>query len=312
MSEEVQEPMDVQQENELLEITRRELLMGAGMTLGGMLLLESFTQPAEAQQIAMLTGRVSTSPTLAMYEKPVFTAPAGSMSVIEHSKADTLFWTDIFAEHSMFFANMLPGPELAAYRQQALEFEDAFRKRFAQTQAVCLDPSTYKAYNCETIDMIKRLLEYKLTMRELQKTGRLHGSLVWPLFWTHTAREADRSTRRLAQLNGGDPDYSTSEVIKFWGIQMEEHADFAAHLLDPKEKALQEIAERTSNAFAIARRNPVPVKAPAMLLAKTIEGYKKHVEKGLVTGQIDSAIDPRLMDHVRREAVRFQDELRRA
>lgn len=93
---------------------------------------------------------------------------------------------------------------------------------------------------------------------------------------------------------------------------MEEHANFAEQLLDPNERMLKSLAAKTADSFGVLRRNPVPLKAPNMVAAKAIEKYKASVEKGLVTGEVQSAIDPRLMDHVRREAVRFQDEFKRA
>jgi hypothetical protein len=39
--------------------------------------------------------------------------------------------------------------------------------------------------------------------------------------------------------------------------------------------------------------------------------FKTAGARGIETAQIKSIIDPRLADHVRREAVKFADELRR-
>lgn len=44
----------------------------------------------------------------------------------------------------------------------------------------------------------------------------------------------------------------------------------------------------------------------------SITDFKTAAEQGIETGQIKSIIHPALADHVRREAVRFRDELLRA
>ena len=40
--------------------------------------------------------------------------------------------------------------------------------------------------------------------------------------------------------------------------------------------------------------------------------FKTAAEKGIATGKIKSIIDPALADHVRREAIKAADDLRRA
>jgi hypothetical protein len=45
--------------------------------------------------------------------------------------------------------------------------------------------------------------------------------------------------------------------------------------------------------------------------AEEIINFKTAAEKGIQTGKIKSIIDPALADHVRREAVKFADELKR-
>lgn len=46
--------------------------------------------------------------------------------------------------------------------------------------------------------------------------------------------------------------------------------------------------------------------------AQTIIDFKTAAEKGILAGHIKSIIHPALADHVRREAVRFRNELMRA
>ena len=46
--------------------------------------------------------------------------------------------------------------------------------------------------------------------------------------------------------------------------------------------------------------------------AETILDFKTKAARGIEAGRIKSIIDPRLADHVRREALKFVDELKRA
>jgi hypothetical protein len=49
-----------------------------------------------------------------------------------------------------------------------------------------------------------------------------------------------------------------------------------------------------------------------MAAVQTIIDFKTAAEKGVRAGEIKSIIHPAVADHVRREAVRFKDELARA
>jgi hypothetical protein len=102
-------------------------------------------------------------------------------------------------------------------------------------------------------------------------------------------------------------------VIDFWSKTMGEHSAFIAHLLDPQEKLLIEQAERLHRAF----ENPAALRGdgradPVMKAAEEVLDFKTVGEKGISSGVIKSIIRPELAAHVRREAVRFIDELKRA
>jgi hypothetical protein len=239
---------------------------------------------------------------------PVY-LPAGD-DPVSHSIADTLFWTDQMAEHASFFVMLMPGPEMAGPRARAEEFQSRFAARMEKTCAARLDKTNYVAFNRATVEMTKRLVDFKREMQAEQESGRLR-SLVWPLFFDHTAREGERFVRRLDQLSKGDAGLDAAEVVEFWARIMDEHAEFIAHLLDPQEDALIEKALDSSAAFRDLRQKRGS-KAEADALAKGIIDFKTAAGKGITAGQIKSIIPPALADHVRREAVKFEDELRRA
>jgi hypothetical protein len=277
--------------------TRREVLAVGGATL----VATVFAPSSGLAQVAGTTTRNGGA-------KPVY-LPAGN-DPVSHSVADTLFWSDQMAEHASFFVTLMPGRELAAPRARAEQFQAGFAAHMEKARTARLDKSNYVAFNRSTVEMTRRLVDFKREMQKEQESGRMR-SLVWPLFFDHTAREGERFARRLDQLSKGDADLDASEVVEFWARIMDEHAEFIAHLLDPQEDALIEKALNSSAAFRELREKRGS-KAEADALAKGIIDFKTAAGKGITAGQIKSIIPPALADHVRREAVKFEDELKRA
>ena len=120
---------------------------------------------------------------------------------------------------------------------------------------------------------------------------------------------------RLTRLNRGDAAFSRAEVVPFWSQIMDEHSLFIAHLLDPEEQALIHAARRTSETFRQLRSSGASAAGandPVRTAVDEIIDFKTAAERGIQTGRIRSIIHPALADHVRREAVRFRDELARA
>ena len=300
-------------------VSRRKLVELAGVTLVG----ASFFA---ASGCATRTGpspfpRVDAGPirpqavggaqvgTLNGGTKPIYVTRPGSRDPVEHSVADTLFWGEQMMEHAMFFVMLMPGPELARPRGQAEQFQRQFTDHLARLRGSRLDQGNYAAFNETTVTLTRRLIDYKREMEQAQTSGR-YRTLVWPTFFDHTRGEAERFVRRLEQLDRGDTSYQRAEVVPFWSDKMAEHAQFIAHLLDPEERLLIGAAEQTSETFRGLERQP-----GSDSVATAVQGiidFKTAAERGIQTGQIRSIIHPALADHVRREAVRFQDELMRA
>ena len=284
-------------------------LGGCTSALGGMaapMFPNAPTGPIGAQTIAGVPVG-----TLRGGTKPIYVAPPGSMDPVAHSVADTLFWGEQMMEHAMFFAMLMPGPELAAQRGEAERFQRAFADHLATLRQSRLDAGNYAAFNRTTLDLTSRLADYKQRMEDAQVAGQIR-SLVWPTFFDHTRNEAIRFDNRLNQLNNGNVTFDRREVVPFWADKMEEHSLFVAHLLDPTEKVLIGAAETSAGAFAKLEKAPVASKDPALAAAQSIINFKVAAEKGINAGQIKSIIHPALADHVVREAVRFKDELQRA
>src|SRR5688572_16153918 len=299
--------------------TRRQLLKAGGLAVaGGMIggcatatgINPAVPPAAKLIQDPKQTGSASVGPgsvpSGAPHPKPTFVAR--DRDPVAYSVADNLFWNDIMMEHAMFFQMLMPGPELDQSRRQAEEFTRLFASQFERSRGVTAE--NYVAFNRATIDLAKRFSEYKNTMREHQATGKVR-TLVWPLFFEHTAREADRFAERLAVYNRRQIEFDRSEVVDFWSKTMGEHSGFIAHLLDPQEKLLIDQASKLEDAFL--RKGFRQVRGDeVMKAAEEVLDFKTVGEKGIYAGKIKSIIPPSLASHVRREAVRFIDELKRA
>lgn len=265
------------------------------------------------------------------YEKQMILPEATNLEPRDLVWADARFAVDIMGEHSLFFSLLLP-PELAPEeKKQAQKFQQQYLKLFARIDSK--GPPTageVKAYVRDIGAQIQPLIEYKEENHRRQVDGSLQ-SLVWPLFFDHTRREAVRWVARMEDIADGHVELNRKEVVQFWGGIMDEHARFVAHLLDPEEYELVAKAFRTSDIFqALQNGKTGPVRAlvtqPADTMrsllknpeldavesaAETILDFKTDAARKIETGQIKSIIHPVLADHVRREAVKFLDELRR-
>jgi Domain of unknown function (DUF2935) len=287
-------------------IKRRDILLAGGAALAGTTLLGTLSDVAWGQDVRRPGVTTRNGGT-----KPIFVPESGTTDPVAHSLADNLFWNDILMEHAKFFVMLMPGPELAAQRKRAEQFQATFANQFAKAQKARLDRGNFANFNRSTVELVRPFIDFKNEMRAAQESGKLN-SLVWPLFFEHTAREAERFTRRLTRLSGGDAMLDRNEVVDFWTLIMAEHADFIAHLLDPAEAALVNKAMQTSTAFRQLRAQRPPSKDPVESAVNDIIDFKTAAEKGIQAGQIKSIIHPALADHVRREAVKFADELQRA
>lgn len=283
--------------SDLPSVVRRRVL------LGGVALVATSCVPAIAQrQYPGVTARMGGT-------KPTYLPDAGSRDPVAHSVAENLFWNEQLMEHALFFTMLMPGPELASQRAEAEGFKALFAERLANSGAAT--QANYRAFNQTTIDAVRRFVDYKHRMREEQAAGRLK-SLVWPTFFDHTAREGEYFADRLARLSTGDVSFDPTRTAEFWTLIMGEHADFVAHLLDPAERELVATAMKTSQDFhALHAMNPAP-RDRAIQGVDDILDFKVAAQKGIQTGAIKSIIHPALADHVRREALKAADDLRRA
>jgi len=267
------------------------------------------------------------------YEKPVILPEMDDKDPARHAWADARFATDIMAEHALFFALLMPEELAARERAEALRFNAQFTELFNRIDGTPPpERGDLKSFIQSVVEPIKPFIEYKARLGDAQGSGELR-SLVWPLFFDHTRHEAERWTRRMENLAKGEPELERKEVVSFWTNIMDEHARFVAHLLDPDEFELIERALNAGTVFSELHKGGIvgtvsalvaepttvvgslvqnPEMDAVMSAAKTILDFKTEAARDIEGARIKSIIDPRLSDHVRREALKFIDELKRA
>ena len=294
-----------------MAVSRRELFKaaGAGGALAALGTLGGATAAAQGQNAdEVATQPVPDFPLGPGGRKPVFLPRPGSTDPADHSRNDVLFWSDQLTEHAVFLAMLLPGAEAAQLRRQALQFRDTFLEHFNTVQRASIDRENFRDVDRQTGELVKPFIDFKLRLEEALRTGQIRG-LVYPTFAAHIAAEGEHFVRRLENLTRGNIEFDLSELVPFWSRIMGEHALFAAHLLDPREATLIDQARALGATFLeLGSRGDVAGLAAA---SELIIGFKETAETGIEAGQIQSIIHPVLADHIRREALKFRDELTR-
>jgi hypothetical protein len=267
------------------------------------------------------------------FEKPMVLPAIDELSPSLHAWADARFAVDILAEHALFFMLLMPEELAAPERADAERFRRQYLELFERIEVEGPPaPGEVKAFASRVLESFKPFIEYKARLQDAQTTGRLR-SLAWPLFFEHTRHEAERWIRRLEAVAAGESEFDKKEVSHFWTNIMDEHARFVAHLLDPDEFELIDKCMKTSKVFChlhdggaggvvgalvdepgVVTRSLLdnPETSAVLSAAETMLDFKTEAARGIEGGRIKSIIDPRLADHVRREALKFVDELRRA
>ena len=298
--------------------------------------MTKYTQPTARDGYHILGRRNAKTPSTkqgppeSAYEKQMILPAHNNREARDLVWADARFAVDIMSEHAMFFSLLMPEELAPDEKAMAKDFQQTYAKLFARIdQKGPPSAGEVKGFVRGIAQDIQPLVDFKEDSHRRQVDGSLQ-SLVWPLFFDHTRREAVRWVARMQDIADGHVELDRKEVVTFWGGIMDEHARFVAHLLDPEEYDLIEQAFAASGVFQELVKPGGTVRAlarePGMVMnslahnpeldavesaAQTILDFKTDAVRKLETAQIKSIIHPTLADHVRREAVKFLDELRR-
>jgi hypothetical protein len=245
--------------------------------------------------------------------KPLFLPPPDATDIAVHSRAENLFWCDIMMEHAGFFSMLMPGPELANQRTQAETFQRSFQAQYERARSATFDQTNFAAFNRATIELLAPFLEYKRQLHDAQASGKIR-TLVFPLFFDHAAREAERAAKRLESLNSGNPGLDFTEVVDFWSTAMSDDSELIAHFLDPQEQDLIAQALDSGAIFKGFHHGNLNRKLPGgeiVLALEELIDFETTVHEGIGAGRIKSILHPTLADHMQRETLKFVDELKR-
>jgi len=245
--------------------------------------------------------------------RPVYLASMDTTDTHVMALADLIFWTDQLREHAKFMEMLLPIEDLASWHERAVMYRGIFEAMHSEAKNTELNKDDISALSNSVVMRTEPLIRFKRELREEQASGKIH-SLIFPLFLDHIAREAERFARRQKMFMEGKTEFGREEIINFWSQIMAEHANFIAHLLDPEERDLFTQALHASENFEkIQKEHALEGRTdPVTMDVDHLIDFKTAALKGIETGKIKSIITPELADHVRREAIVFSNELRRA
>jgi len=249
------------------------------------------------------------------YEKIVIVPNVGETDPCVFAWTDGRFAIDVMMEHALFFVLLMPPELIKEPREEAQAFHKGFSDLLDQVNANGPPkPSDLRTFCSVLTDAIKPFIDYKQRMMVLQTSGTLR-SLVWPSFFEHTLDEAQRWVRRLEQLAKGVSDFDKLEVSVFWTEIVKEHDLFTAHLLDIDEKVLVDkaflYAAQFGDMHASCKGGGACDPCQVLKAAEEALDFDTAAVRGIEAGKIKSIIDPVLADHIRRETLKFVDELKR-
>lgn len=213
---------------------------------------------------------------------------------------DIHFWSRQLSEHALF---MNLGLEVEPYKTQAKKLHDDWEA----ARKLLEEAKTLEAAQAIVLLPTNSLGEFQQGILDQQRAGKWCGWL-FPSFIDHTLRELRYFVSRV-WFGGLPPANTFCQNVKF----MEEHADFAAHLLDPTAKGLVHSAKQLARQFeGLHSPNGCMVLTPDLIRLGQKAGLDldAYLQKQPVSADYgQSVIHPVLAEHVVREGKRFLETL---
>lgn len=214
---------------------------------------------------------------------------------------DIIFWSRQLSEHALFLAI---GLESTLYRGRAIALHEAWEEARGDMNAL-------SAQGALTLDKAKsivwrptkNLADLKSEVLKAQEGGTWVGWL-FPLFIEHTLRELSYFVERVWG-HGLSPEQTYCQNVNF----MQEHAEFAAHLLDPKAVALISQADSLSKEFSALREGCFSLTPTLIELGRRAGDKLDAYFKTQPISAKNSVIHPVLAEHVIREGQRFLETM---
>jgi len=226
-------------------------------------------------------------------------------------------------EHALFIKLGLPADQIE-FREEAQALIDLFAElrrrlnRVSRLEGQLLE---------DLIKAVKAIIEFKAKLlRNLLQCSAEPGS-NYPLLLDHIRREAERFLNILQRPVPQDPMSMLLEQEVFWLRIMKEHIEFVIHLLDPSERELINQAEEFRRNFSRLLETARDLESMAETRPRTFNTVVRFTQdvinntralrdfKGTafelanMCQLLGIVSTPLLLDHVRREADKFLNEL---
>jgi len=208
----------------------------------------------------------------------------------------TVFWSRQFAEHLQFLSMLFTD---AAAKREATRLHH----RYEAARVLALSKGNEAPQYISTAHDDVRAFQWE--MFERLQAGEFLG-WAFPLFVSHITREMDLYSHLV--YGTPPPDVGVDGEVKRLGA---EHAQFAAHLLDPTERELVATADKAADAlYALMRRNDAASNVAAAKGERILVAFLQTNGIGSPGGAL-SIIPKALTDHVVREQIYFAQTLER-
>jgi len=193
-------------------------------------------------------------------------------------------WGPQMGEHALFMYLLLHEPNL---KQRALELFHKWQN------FVC---SNYPGGVPVAIQMLEELKAYKTEVLNRLNANEWLGS-IFPDFVDHIRFELLYFEAKLLGQQ-----FTAGEEVAFCDRINADHAEFAAHLLDPTEVKLVDQADATSKKIRkLPRRSDLESVVLAMEAGVDLNNFNSKAYEALLEGKLKSIIHPTLLRHVIRE-----------
>ncbi|NLM10896.1 MAG: DUF2935 domain-containing protein [Clostridiaceae bacterium] len=236
---------------------------------------------------------------------------------------EALFWSRIMQEHALFIKLGLPAnePELIEKAQEFIERFRELRKRLKK--AYKLEGELLK----DLIDAVKDIIEFKAKLLRLLIQCKAEPGSNYPLLLDHIRREAMHFLELLKKPEAKEPLFMLLQEQVFWLRIMKEHIEFIIHLLDPSERELLNQAEGLRQTFSRLLETARDLESMAETKPKTFNAVLSFTRNVITAATelrnfkatafelaelcelLSIVSTPLLLDHVRREADKFLDEM---
>lgn len=233
------------------------------------------------------------------------------------------FWARIMQEHALFIKLGLPAEE-DELREEAEDFILIFQELRARLDRVSrLEGDLLR----DLIEAVKEFIEFKAELLRLLIQCKAPPGSNYPLLLDHIRREAMHFLELLKKPVPKDPLDALLQEEVFWIRQMKEHIEFMIHLLDPSERELLEVLQESKKTFSRLLETARDLESMDETRPKSFNTVIRFTENAIshtmalrdlkATAfelarlcEILSIIStPLLLDHIRREADKFLDEM---